>query len=194
MAAAVGGLSAIEPWRHVCVYQEVPTVIRMPSNLKIRRIDARTQDARKALAELRERLSPRGNIVSEAGRRRTIEVFGEPLTPQQVVERICNDVRQRGLAAVLDYSKRIDKAELTRRHDSRACCRAGAGTSRGRRRISGNNPTHPRQHPSIPARARAGRRDRASRTRQLFAAAGSYRLGASASASRAGRPHTLRPC
>ena len=53
-------------------------------------------------AELRERLSPRGNIVSEAGRRRTIEVFGEPLSPQQVVERICEDVRSKGLAALAD--------------------------------------------------------------------------------------------
>jgi histidinol dehydrogenase len=40
-------------------------------------------------------------------------VFGEPLSPQQVVERICGDVRERGMAAVLDYSARIDKAPLT---------------------------------------------------------------------------------
>ena len=33
------------------------------------------------MAGLRRRLSPDGNVVSEAGRRRTIEVFGEPLTP-----------------------------------------------------------------------------------------------------------------
>ncbi len=84
------------------------------SELKIERIDARRDDVAGPLAALRERLSPRGNIVSEAGRRRTIEVFGEPLTPQQVVERICGDVRERGLAAVLDYSARIDKAQLTR--------------------------------------------------------------------------------
>src|SRR6185437_1883007 len=38
---------------------------------------------------------------------------GEPLSPQQVVERICGDVRQRGLPAVLDYSAQIDKAELS---------------------------------------------------------------------------------
>src|SRR5688572_4894055 len=85
----------------------------MTTGLNIRRIDARNQDVRGEIAALRERLSPRGNVVSEAGRRRTIEVFGEPLSPQQVVERICTDVRSRGLAAVLDYSKRIDKAELT---------------------------------------------------------------------------------
>ena len=84
------------------------------SELKIRRIDTARDDARRALAELRERLSPRGNIVSEAGRRRTIEVFGQPLSPAQVVERICTDVREQGLAAVLDYAARIDKAQLTR--------------------------------------------------------------------------------
>jgi len=81
--------------------------------LKIRRIDSRRDDIRAAMAELRERLSPRGNIVSEAGRRRTIEVFGQPLTPWEVVERICRDVAERGMAAVLDYSARIDRAELS---------------------------------------------------------------------------------
>ncbi|MEN6367912.1 MAG: histidinol dehydrogenase [Thermoguttaceae bacterium] len=65
------------------------------------------------MAELRARLSPQGNVVSEAGRRRTLETFGEPLSPQQVVERICGDVQQRGLEAVLDYSARIDRAQLT---------------------------------------------------------------------------------
>jgi histidinol dehydrogenase len=84
------------------------------AELKIERIDTRQDDVRRVLAGLRERLSPRGNIVSEAGRRRTIEVFGEPLSPQQVVERICGDVRDRGLEAVLDYSARIDKARLSR--------------------------------------------------------------------------------
>ncbi len=51
-------------------------------------------------------------MVSQASRERTIEVFGEPLSPVQVVERICRDVAQRGIAAVLDYSARIDKAPL----------------------------------------------------------------------------------
>jgi histidinol dehydrogenase len=81
--------------------------------LNIQRIDSRQKDVRRAILDLRERLSPRGNVVSEAGRRRTVEVFGEPLSPGQVVERICQDVRSRGLPAVLDYSARIDKAQLT---------------------------------------------------------------------------------
>ncbi|MGO8744513.1 MAG: histidinol dehydrogenase [Thermoguttaceae bacterium] len=65
------------------------------------------------MAELRRRLSPRGDVVSQEGRRRTIEIFGEPLAPRQVAERICRDVEERGLAAVLDYSARIDKAQLS---------------------------------------------------------------------------------
>ena len=81
--------------------------------LKIQRIDSRQDDVQAALAELRERLSPRGNVVSEAGRRRTVEVFGEALTPAEVVERICHDVRTQGLHAVLDYSRRIDRADIT---------------------------------------------------------------------------------
>jgi histidinol dehydrogenase len=81
--------------------------------LNIRRIDSSREDIRAAMAELRRRLSPEGDIVSEAGRKRTIEVFGEPLPPARVVERICRDVRQRGISAVLDYSARIDRAALT---------------------------------------------------------------------------------
>jgi histidinol dehydrogenase len=83
------------------------------STLNIRRIDSSREDIRAAMAELRRRLSPEGNVVSEAGRKRTIEVFGEPLPPARVVERICRDVRERGISAVLDYSQRIDKAQLT---------------------------------------------------------------------------------
>src|SRR5215510_4374432 len=85
----------------------------MSTPYSIQRLDARSGDIRPALDALRQKLSPAGNVVSEAGRRRTIEVFGEPLSPQQVVERICGEVKARGLAAVLEYSKKLDKAELT---------------------------------------------------------------------------------
>lgn len=82
-------------------------------NLTIPRIDTRRDDVSAALDALRQKLSPRGDIVSEAGRRRTIEVFGAPLSPQQVVERICNDVRDKGLDALLDYTAKLDKATIT---------------------------------------------------------------------------------
>ncbi len=84
----------------------------MPS-LNLRRIDSRRDDLRAAMTDLRRRLSPRGDVVSQEGRRRTIEIFGEPLSPAQVVERICREVEERGLAAVLEYSARIDGANLT---------------------------------------------------------------------------------
>ncbi len=85
------------------------------ASFKMLKIDARRDDAWAAIADLRERLSPRGNVVSEVSRRRTIEVFGEPLSPGQVVERICRDVRQRGLPALLEYSLKIDKADVSPR-------------------------------------------------------------------------------
>ena len=81
--------------------------------LQIQRINARTENVTAALDALRAKLSPSGNVVSEAGKRRTLEVFGEALSPAQVVERICADVKQQGLPAVLDYSRKLDRAELT---------------------------------------------------------------------------------
>jgi len=82
-------------------------------NLNITRIDTRQDDVQTALDELAARLSPSGDIVSEAGRQRTIEVFGEPLSPQQVVERICLEVRDTGMEALLKYCKSLDKADIT---------------------------------------------------------------------------------
>ncbi|MGH7128238.1 MAG: histidinol dehydrogenase, partial [Planctomycetaceae bacterium] len=84
-----------------------------PSRLNITIIDCARDDAERLFAELREKLSPRGDVVSEAGRQRTVALFGEPLTPQQVVERICSDVRENGLAALLDYTRKLDGKALT---------------------------------------------------------------------------------
>src|SRR5262245_23110627 len=80
--------------------------------LTIERIDTSCDDVAARLRQLRERLSPRGDVVSEQGRRRTIEVFGEALTPERVVERICNEVRETGLTALLQYNQRLDRATL----------------------------------------------------------------------------------
>ncbi len=80
--------------------------------LKIRRIDCSREDAREVIAAGRNELSPRGNVVSPEGKARTAAVFGEPLSPEQVVHRICGDVASRGLAAVLDYTRKLDKVDL----------------------------------------------------------------------------------
>ena len=47
-------------------------------------------------------------------RQRIKSSFGEELTPQQVVDRIISDVRQRGDAALFDYSLRLDGVKLDR--------------------------------------------------------------------------------
>ena len=76
-------------------------------------IDAADADASARIAEIRRLLSPRGDVVSERGRQLTLDVFGAALTPRQVVGRICEDVRQRGTAAVLEYTRKLDGAEMT---------------------------------------------------------------------------------
>ena len=78
------------------------------------RIDLNSADGRQRLDALRAKLASQGELVSPAGRQRTIDVFGEPLTPRQVVERICGDVKAKGLAALLDYTRRIDGATVSR--------------------------------------------------------------------------------
>src|SRR5690349_17761590 len=84
----------------------------MSTILNICRIDCANDDAREAILELRRQLSPKGNVVSPQGRARTIAAFGEPLTPQQVVERVCADVQCRGLEAVLEYTAKFDGVAL----------------------------------------------------------------------------------
>jgi histidinol dehydrogenase len=78
------------------------------------RIDLASADGRARLEALRRTLVSQGEMVSPAGRQRTIDVFGAPLTPRQVVEKICSDVRERGLDALLDYTRRIDRADVSR--------------------------------------------------------------------------------
>lgn len=80
------------------------------------RIDTTQPDAPRQIDSLRAKLTPAsGDVVSEAGRKKTMEVFGEPLSPVKVVERICRDVRTQGLEAVLDYTAKLDGVELNTR-------------------------------------------------------------------------------
>lgn len=94
-----------------------PEIIRpaaqMPQQFLIKTIDCRQGGAQELFRQLRDKLSPRGDVVSEAGRQRTIELFGEPLSPREVVRRICDDVRVRGLGAVLHYTSKLDRRDLT---------------------------------------------------------------------------------
>ncbi len=80
--------------------------------LNLQRIDLADPDADRQLAVLREKLSPRGDVVSARGRELTVKVFGEALPPARVVDRICTDVHARGLAAVLHYTEQFDQVRL----------------------------------------------------------------------------------
>jgi len=65
------------------------------------------------MARLREKLSPRGErrepVRAGSGRSRCL---ASAFARGRCVERICSDVGRKGLAAALDYTARIDKAQL----------------------------------------------------------------------------------
>src|SRR5438067_2209948 len=82
--------------------------------LKLRRIRLGDEGAAGQLAALRAQLGAQGNVVSPRGRQLTEKVFGEPLPPARVVERVCADVRARGLEAVLHYTEQFDRTRLTK--------------------------------------------------------------------------------
>lgn len=62
-------------------------------------------EQRQALTEVTGQTSA---MVSPKGRALTEQVFGEPLEPEQVVERICQHVRRQGSEAVAYYSQQLD--------------------------------------------------------------------------------------
>ena len=83
----------------------------MTEAAKIRKVDARG-GAADVLAELREKLSPRGDVVSPRGKALTEEVFGQPLSPAEVVQAICDDVQKFGTSSLLRYTEALDKVSL----------------------------------------------------------------------------------
>lgn len=83
----------------------------MPA-LKLRRIDLTANNASAQIAKLRDQLRTGADISSAASKKVTQAVFGEALSPSQVVERICDDVRDKGLSAALHYTEQFDKVKL----------------------------------------------------------------------------------
>jgi len=79
----------------------------------MRRIAYTAANAAEQLQQLCQQLSLQADVVSPRGRTLTEQVFGKALTPAQVVERICTDVRRDGLSAVLHYTAQFDKVQLT---------------------------------------------------------------------------------
>lgn len=62
-----------------------------------------------------DRLSPDGSVISKKSRDLTLKLFGTVLNPQQVVERICDDVRKQGIDGVLHYLRALDSPEADAR-------------------------------------------------------------------------------
>jgi histidinol dehydrogenase len=62
-----------------------------------------------------DRLSPDGSVISKKSRELTLKLFGTVLNPQQVVERICDDVRKQGIDGVLHYLRALDSPEADAR-------------------------------------------------------------------------------
>lgn len=89
-------------------------ICAMAGTLNILWVDGHHEDIPEKIALLRKKLSPQGDIVSPKGRQKTIETFGEALTPQEVVKRICRDIATKGIDALLDYNRRIDGVDLAR--------------------------------------------------------------------------------
>jgi histidinol dehydrogenase len=80
---------------------------------RMERLDASHPGFSDAIFALRKKLSPDGSVVSVRGKELTIQVFGEPLTPGQVVERICIDVQSMGTSAVIRYARALDDPSIT---------------------------------------------------------------------------------
>ena len=76
-------------------------------------------DIRQAKATILTRKTPGQAKMAPAQSELMLQVFGEPLTPEQAVDRIIESVRERGDAAVRDYSlqfegQQVDELEVPR--------------------------------------------------------------------------------
>lgn len=82
------------------------------ASLKVRRIDLTASNASQQLAKLRDQFKLDAEVVSPQQKKLTQAVFGEALSPARAVERICSEVRDDGLEAVLRYTELFDKVKL----------------------------------------------------------------------------------
>lgn len=76
------------------------------------RLNSSAIDFEERLETLRKKLSPDGTVVSERSAKLTLSLFGEALSPQQVVERICRDVRESKTQAVIKYARVLDDPQI----------------------------------------------------------------------------------
>lgn len=82
------------------------------ASLKLRRIDLTVPNGRQQLVRLRDQFKIDSEVVTAASKKLTQAVFGAALSPSQAVAKICNDVRDKGLPAVIQYTEAFDKVKL----------------------------------------------------------------------------------
>jgi histidinol dehydrogenase len=82
------------------------------ASFKVRRIDMTEPAGKNQLAKYKAMVAPEGDIITPQGKKLSQSVFKAVLTPLEAVERICKDVREKGLAAVAHYTEAFDKVKL----------------------------------------------------------------------------------
>lgn len=78
-------------------------------------LDARGPGFKSAMEELRklqDKLSPKGDVITESAKRITMEVFGKEIPPNEVVNIICNEVKAKGFQAVQEFTRHLDQTEV----------------------------------------------------------------------------------
>ena len=83
----------------------------MPS-LKLRRIDLSASNAASQIKKPRDQFGSDAYTVSASNKKLYTTAFGQNLTPAAAVQRICEDVRTKGLASVLHYTDVFDRVKL----------------------------------------------------------------------------------
>jgi hypothetical protein len=83
----------------------------MPA-LKLRRIDLSANTAAAQIIKLRDQFRIDSDVVPAASKKLTQSVFGTLLSPAQAAARICEEVKEKGLPAVLHYTELLDKVKL----------------------------------------------------------------------------------
>ena len=80
--------------------------------LKVRRIDLAANNAANQIAKLRDQFRIDADSVTPQSKKLTLAVFGEHLTPVRAVERICTDIRDKGLESLVHYTEQFDKVKM----------------------------------------------------------------------------------
>ncbi|MDP1560648.1 MAG: histidinol dehydrogenase, partial [Pirellulaceae bacterium] len=85
------------------------------SGIQIATVDGRGEKslaATAAVVALQQKLSPKGDTISDHARDLTIKVFGAPLSPTEVVSHICQRVQSEGISAVCELTQKLDRVEI----------------------------------------------------------------------------------